>query len=64
LITLVLPGWLVSSPAVLPRSSRPDRVRENSRVLDVALSPERVAARDDLGEGLVTGWGPATTLGA
>lgn len=49
---------------VLPRSSSPDRVRENGRVHDFALSPEQVAALDDLDEGLVTGWDPATTLGA
>lgn len=48
---------------VLPRSSDPDRVRENARVFDFALGPEQVAALDDLDEGLVTGWDPATTLG-
>jgi len=50
--------------AVLPRSSDPERVRENARVFDFALSSEQVSALDDLDEGLVTGWDPATTLGA
>lgn len=48
---------------VLPRSSDPERVRENVRVFDFSLGPEQVADLDDLDEGLVTGWDPATTLG-
>lgn len=47
---------------MLPRSSDPERVRENARVFDFSLGPEQVADLDDLDEGLVTGWDPATTL--
>jgi diketogulonate reductase-like aldo/keto reductase len=59
----VLIRWAIEHGfVVLPRSSEPDRVRENARVFDFALRPEQVSALDDLDEGLVTGWDPATTL--
>jgi diketogulonate reductase-like aldo/keto reductase len=59
----VLIRWAIEHGfVVLPRSSHPDRVRENACVFDFALSPEQVSALDDLDEGLVTGWNPATTL--
>jgi diketogulonate reductase-like aldo/keto reductase len=60
----VLIRWAIEHGfVVLPRSSDPERVRENARVFDFSLSPEQVSALDDLDEGLVTGWDPATTLG-
>jgi diketogulonate reductase-like aldo/keto reductase len=59
----VLIRWAIEHGfIVLPRSSNLDRVRENARVFDFALSPEQVSALDDLDEGLVTGWDPARTL--
>ena len=59
----VLIRWAIEHRfVVLPRSSDPDRVRENAQVFDFALGPERVAALDELDEGLVTGWDPAKTL--
>jgi diketogulonate reductase-like aldo/keto reductase len=59
----VLIRWAIEHGfVVLPRSSDPERVRENARVFDFSLSPEQVSALDDLDEGLVTGWDPARTL--
>ena len=59
----VLIRWAIEHRfVVLPRSSDPDRVRENAQIFDFALGPERVAALDELDEGLVTGWDPAKTL--
>jgi len=43
---------------VLPKSTRPARIRENAALFDFALDAEAMAALDGCEEGLVTGWDP------
>lgn len=43
---------------VLPKSTNPDRIRQNADVHDFELSDDEMVRLDDLDEGLVTGWDP------
>jgi len=45
---------------VLPKSTHAERIEENAKLFDFALSPEAMSALSDLEEGLTTGWDPAT----
>ncbi len=56
----VLLRWCLQHDLVpIPKSSRRERIVENSRVFDFALSPEDMAALDTLDERLHTGWDPS-----
>lgn len=55
----VLLSWgLHQGLVVLPKSTSPQRIRENLAALGLVLSAEQRAALDDLEENLVTGWNP------
>jgi diketogulonate reductase-like aldo/keto reductase len=57
----VLIRWCIDKGfVVIPRSSRPERIRENAAVFDFRLSEEELTELDGLDEGLTTGWNPAT----
>ena len=43
---------------VLPKSTRPARIRENLTLSDFELAAGHMAALDELEENLVTGWNP------
>lgn len=43
---------------VLPKSTSPQRIRENLAAFELTLSTEQMAALDALEENLVTGWNP------
>ncbi len=43
---------------VIPKSVRPERIRENARVFDFALSPKDMAHLDGLSEDYRTSWNP------
>jgi diketogulonate reductase-like aldo/keto reductase len=43
---------------VLPKSNRPERIRENAEVFDWNLSLEDVGYLDSFNENLATGWDP------
>lgn len=45
---------------VIPKSTNPERIRQNADVFDFSLSDGELAQLDALDEGLVTGWDPAT----
>jgi len=45
---------------VLPKSVHPDRIEQNGRLFDFALSDDAMRALDGLEENLTTGWDPAT----
>jgi methylglyoxal/glyoxal reductase len=45
---------------ILPKSTREERIRENSNVFDFELSARDMAELDALDERLVTGWDPET----
>ena len=55
----VLLRWgLQKGFVVIPKSARPERIRENAAVFDFELSVEDMALLDGLDEGLHTGWNP------
>ncbi len=55
----VLLRWgLQREVVVLPKSVRPERIRENARVFDFALDAGDMAALDALDEGYRTSWDP------
>ncbi len=55
----VLVRWsLEHGLVVIPKSVRPDRIRENADVFGFALDEEDLAALDDLEEGFRTSWDP------
>jgi diketogulonate reductase-like aldo/keto reductase len=55
----VLLRWgLQQGLVVLPKSTRPARIRENLALFDFELSAGHMAALDELEENLVTGWNP------
>lgn len=55
----VLLRWCLQHDlVVLPKSTRPERIRENAALFDFALDAEAMARLDALEEGLVTGWDP------
>ena len=57
----VLIRWCIDKGfVVIPRSSRPERVRENAAVFDFRLSEQELTELDGLDEGLTTGWNPET----
>lgn len=56
----VLIRWALDHDfVVIPKSTNPERIRENIDVFDFALTPDELARLDALDEGLVTGWDPA-----
>lgn len=55
----ILIRWcLQRDTVVIPKSSRPERIRENAAVFDFALSAADLAALDGLNENLHTAWDP------
>lgn len=55
----ILIRWcLQRETVVIPKSSRPDRIRENANVFDFELSAADLATLDGLNENLHTGWDP------
>ncbi len=55
----VLLRWgLQQDLVVLPKSTRPERIRENLALFDFALGESQMKALDALEENLVTGWNP------
>ena len=55
----VLIRWaLEHNFVVIPKSTNPDRIRQNIDVFDFALSADEMATLDGLDEGLITGWDP------
>jgi diketogulonate reductase-like aldo/keto reductase len=56
----VLIRWCLDKGfVVIPRSSKPERIRENADVFDFRLDEEELASLDALDEDLTTGWNPA-----
>jgi diketogulonate reductase-like aldo/keto reductase len=56
----VLIRWCLDKGfVVIPRSSKPERIRENAAVFDFTLGEDELAELDALDEGLTTGWDPA-----
>ncbi len=57
----VLLRWgLQRGYVVLPKSVKPERIVENATLFDFSLDDAAMASLDQLEEGLVTGWDPAT----
>lgn len=57
----VLIRWsLQHGLVVIPKSQRPERIRENARVFDFSLSPADMARLDGLDERSHTSWNPDT----
>lgn len=57
----VLLRWgLQHDLVVLPKSIRPERIRENLALFDFRLTEAQMATLDALEEGLATGWDPRT----
>ena len=57
----VLLRWgLQHDLVVLPKSTRPERIRENLSLFDFALTRAQMAVLDALEEGQATGWDPRT----
>jgi diketogulonate reductase-like aldo/keto reductase len=55
----VLVRWaLERDVVVIPKSARPERIRENADVFDFVLGPDDLATLDGLDEGLHTSWDP------
>ena len=55
----VLLRWCLEKDVVtIPKSARPERIRENAEIFDFALSSEDMRDLDRLDEGLHTGWDP------
>jgi diketogulonate reductase-like aldo/keto reductase len=55
----VLLRWgLEQGLVVLPKSIRPERIRENAAIFDFTLDAESLSRLDSLEEGLATGWDP------
>ena len=55
----VLLRWgLQHDLVVLPKSTRPERIRENAALFDFELDGDAMGHLDGLEEGLVTGWDP------
>jgi diketogulonate reductase-like aldo/keto reductase len=55
----VLVRWCIEREVVvIPKSTRPERIRENAEVFDFRLDAEDLAALDDLDEGFRTSWDP------
>jgi diketogulonate reductase-like aldo/keto reductase len=55
----VLLRWALQHDLVaLPKSTRPDRIRENAALFDFELDAGGMSRLDALEEGLVTGWDP------
>lgn len=55
----VLVRWALQHDlVVIPKSSRPERIRENAAVFDFSLAPDTMAVLDGLDEGLRTSWDP------
>jgi diketogulonate reductase-like aldo/keto reductase len=55
----VLVRWaLERDVVVIPKSARPERIRENADVFDFVLEPDDLATLDGLDEGLHTSWDP------
>jgi len=55
---IVLRWALQHGVVVIPKSVRLERIRENARIFDFALSPKDMARLDDLSEGYRTSWNP------
>ncbi len=59
----VLIRWGLQKNAVMiPKSTRPDRIRENMEVFDFSLTEDDMDRLDELDEGLRTGWDPTNEL--
>lgn len=59
----ILIRWaLQRDMVVLPKSVKPERIRENASVLDFAIAAEDMDALEALDEGLTTGWDPTDAL--
>jgi len=57
----VLIRWgLQHDVALIPKSARPEHIRENAEVFDFELSNEEMARLDGLDESLRTSWDPTT----
>ena len=55
----VLIRWALDHDfVVIPKSTNPERIRQNIDVFDFSLSDDEMAELDGLDEGLVTGWDP------
>ena len=55
----VLIRWCLQKGYVtIPKSSNPDRIKENSLVFETEISLEDMATLDSFDEYLVTGWDP------
>jgi len=55
----VMIRWILQhGVAAIPKSSRPERIRENARVFDFALGNDDMAQLDALDEGYRTCWDP------
>ena len=55
----VLIRWALEHEfVVIPKSTNPERIRQNMDVFDFSLADDELARLDGLDEGLVTGWDP------
>lgn len=55
---IVLRWALQHGVVVIPKSARPERIRENARLFDFSISAKDMAVLDGLGEGYRTSWNP------